>query len=167
MAAVLFILGALLQFLGIGLIAAPDLVPFGLRAAGWSRRRWRVLENYVRPLVGLRPREIVVHGAATITGTARIRAARVVETDAEELEGQVAFLLRRDRDSQLLMNRLLERISVLETVTERGFADLQDELKDHVTDSLAAAQADDRWTRVGGAIALAMGLALTTWASLL
>lgn len=171
MRTVLFILGAFLQLLGIGLIAGPDLVPGALRAAGWVRRRWRLLANHLHRLLGLRPRTIVYMDAAagsiTLAGQGGLRASGVVGTSAEELGEQVAYLLRRDRDSQLRVNSLIERTSDLEAAVERRLKELQDELRRHVAVSLTAAQADYRWARVGGAVALAMGLAFTTWASLL
>ena len=49
----LYVLGEILELVGIACVAALDLVPGGRRFSGWAAPRWRRFRNRLRRLVGL------------------------------------------------------------------------------------------------------------------
>jgi hypothetical protein len=162
----LYVAGALCELFGIALLAAPDFVPGALRAVGWIRVRSRQVENRVRRLLGL-PRHATVVG---VTGAASVSAfgqlSTLVETSETTVEGQVAFLLRRDRVTQEAISDVRARLDEVERGSERGRVELRKELRGHVSEALAAARADFRAARIWGAVLLVIGLGLSTWGNL-
>jgi hypothetical protein len=96
------------------------------------------------------------------------RISAVVEFNREaSLEEQVAFLLRRNVESQTETNALAARIAALEEETPGRLEALRAELEEHVSRTVATAKEDYRTARVMGALVLVLGLALTTLANLL
>jgi hypothetical protein len=162
MQAALYILGALCELLGIVLIAAPDLVPGAVRASRWTRLHWRRIENRIRRLLGLPLRSIVhtVGMADTIEIAGRIAATK--STSALTIDEKVEFLLRRDQEAQRDVNDLRGSVADLEAETSRRLDEFRDELKTYVDNELVASEADYKIARIGGTIALAIGLTLTT-----
>jgi len=108
--ATFYIVGAVVEFGGILLVASPDLVPFADRLAAWSRPRVRA----VKKRLGLGTRSDVHGYHASDSVTVSDRASAAVSSGATTLEGKVEFLLRRDADAQHHMNKLVERVMDLE-----------------------------------------------------
>jgi hypothetical protein len=164
--ATLYIAGAALELLGIVLVASPDLVPWALRLVQWIRPRWRRIENRLRRLVGLSPRPIIhevgIGGAIAVGGN--VSAVVGIGPD-RSVEEKVAFLLRRDADTQRELNALAERIDSIEAEGQKRAAELRAEMEAHVARELAAANEDYRIARISGAVVLGFGLALTTAAN--
>jgi hypothetical protein len=160
--ATLYIVGAIFELFGIVLVATPDLVPGVIRLARWTRVHWRLIENRFRRWLGLPLHTVVRSGSAVTTAGFGARVSGLVSTGAATIEAKVEYLLRREQEAQRAVNALSERVESLEAATSQRFGELRDELMTHVADELAAAQADYRTARIGGAITLALGLALTT-----
>jgi hypothetical protein len=159
MTATLYIVGAFFEMLGIVLIGAPDLVPGAISLAGWARVQWRALQRRL----GFQG------GGGTTTGPlqARIemRGKATISTGGgamTTLDEKVSYLLRRDRETQRDTNALRARVEDLEGNLARRLEELRGDMKTHVEDELTAAQADWRTARIGGTVALAFGLVLTT-----
>lgn len=162
----LFIVGAAVELLGIVLVASPDLVPGAVRLARWTRPRWRPIENRVRRFVGLTPRGRVVELSATISGAGRVSASGVVGRDPNtSIESKVEYLLRRDQASQEAANRLTQRVEALEAESAKRIDDLRREIDARIVREIEEAQEDYRRARIGGTFALAIGLALVTFAN--
>jgi hypothetical protein len=73
----LYALGAAAEFLGILLVAAPDVVPGATRAAGWLRRRWRGI------------------GAAAGNVPLAGPVSAIVSASAQTTEEKLEYLVRR------------------------------------------------------------------------
>lgn len=160
----LYTIGALCELLGIVLIAAPDLVPGAKRLSRWIRLRWRTIENRAKRLLRLSPRGQVVQvagiGSAMALGGG-VRAFVSPRKDAS-LEEKVAYLVRRDREAQEAEGRIKERVDALEAESRQRVEDLRLEIEALIESELRAAQEDFRAVRIGGAVALTIGLMLTT-----
>jgi len=164
--ATLYIAGAGLELLGIVLVASPDLVPWALRLVRWIRPRWRMIENRLRRLLRLSARGTAYEDSATVGLNITINSAAEVGFDPKAtLEDKVAFLLRRNSESQKEMNALAQRVAAVETEAPKRAAELRAEMESHVARELAAAKEDYRIARISGAIVLGCGLALTTAAN--
>src|SRR6266498_2277867 len=74
----LYAIGAASELLGIGLVAAPDLVPGARRFSRWLGPRWRTIENRLRRRLHL-PLRSITH-SVEMTGT--VVAAVPMETTA-------------------------------------------------------------------------------------
>lgn len=159
---VLYAIGALAEFLGILLVASPDLVPGAVRAAGWTRRRWRLIENRIRRALRLPGRSTTVSISAALSAAGALSVSAVVGSSAETVEGKVEFLLRRDRDTQQAVNDIRLRLEEIEQAAARGLDDLRNELRAHVAAAISESQADFRAARFAGTAALAIGLGLAT-----
>ena len=167
MSATFLVLGALLELLGIILVASPDLVPWALRLVRWIRPRWRQIENRVRRRLGRSARGIAYEDSATVDMKLTISASGEVDFDPDaSLEDKVAFLLRRSVESQRETNALAQRVTAIETDAPNRIAELRAEMEAHVARALATAREDYRIARISGALVLATGLALTTVANL-
>jgi len=157
---VLFVFGAVAEFAGIVLLGFPDLLPGAIRLSGWLRRQ----SNRLRRVVGLPTRPIVVSiGAAGEINIAGRVAALVVSRSGGTLDEKVAFLLRRDQAAQRQENELADRVDQLEAESRQRIADAQREMEQHI----AAETEAYRPLRIAGTAALALGLALTTVATLI
>lgn len=166
MKAALFVIGAAVELLGIVLVASPDLVPGAVRLARWTRVRWRPIENRVRRAVGLAPRGRVVELSATISGGGRVSASAIVgHNPGAPIESKVEYLLRRDQALQETANRLTQRVETLEAESAKRIDDLRQEIEARIVREIEVAQEDYRRARIGGTIALAIGLALVTAAN--
>lgn len=159
----LYIVGALCELLGIVLIAAPDLVPGAKRVGRWIRLRWRTVENRARRSLGLSPRGRVFESSAAITARGRFSAKGTVgHVEDAPLEEKVEYLMRRDQAAQETAHRITERVEALEAESRQSVEDLRREVEALIETELRAAQEDFQAIRIGGTIALATGLALTT-----
>lgn len=161
--ATLYIVGAVFELGGIVLVGSPDLIPGAVRAAAWIRTRWRPIENRLRRLLRLRGRPIVVQvsaaGSVGLAGSVTLRKSASAEAT---LEQKVAFLLQRDQEAQRDVSELAQRVAAIEADASRRLDELRGEMKEHVARELTTAIEDYRAARIGGAVALAIGLALTT-----
>lgn len=158
---ILFVIGAFLELAGILMITAPDLVPHGARTAAWLDPRWRGMTNRLRRLVGLPPRGRVYRQAATVPLQVDVGMSEEVVIDpSASLEAKVEFLLRRNHETQMAVNALSGRL----TVIERRLDD-RESLEINVAEVIAASQAEYRPLRLLGTFALLAGLVCVTAAS--
>lgn len=157
--AILFAAGACIEFGGIILLGFPDFLPFADRLSRWLRLRTRQAANRLRRLVGLPPRQTFVNLRAAVEANAALRGSvmKSVSSDAS-LEEKVEFLLSRDQEAQSRINVLTDRIEAIEAETPRQLDRLRDQMETHVTRELVAARDEYRPLRIGGTIALAIGL---------
>lgn len=162
----LAIVGAAVQFLGILLVASPDLVP----GARWTARRIRIIvnkiERVVRKALRLPPRSI--HAQANPVGALKFggRATSIKGTSATTLNEKVEWLLRRDQEAQRDFNDLAARVGDLASDVTQLLDALREELRGEIASKIAAAQADLRVVRIVGTALLIIGLVLTTIAAL-
>jgi hypothetical protein len=162
----LYVLGAAFELLGILMLAAPDFVPGAIRIARWTLVRWRPFENRIRQLLHLPGRGVVVTagaaGGLALTG----RASGVTSIDSEAtLHRKVEFLLQRDQEAQRAENRLAEQVADLEAELARHLGELRGAMEAHVARELTSAQKEYRLARIGGTLALIIGLAVTAGAN--
>jgi hypothetical protein len=162
----LFVSGAAFELLGILLIAAPDLVPGALRLSRWTRTRWRATENRWRRRLGLPLRRSVIRDSGTMTLGMSVSGSSLVTHDPNaSLQGKVDFLLRRDEQTQKAMNRLFARVETLEESSVARLDELRREVEARIEQEMEAAKVDFRTARLGGTVALVIGLSLTTIAN--
>ena len=163
-----YVLGAALDFIGIMLIASPDLVPGAVRIAARARQWERTTENRLRRLVRLKPRPHFVNISATIEGRATLSGSGITSfrDDADATE-KLEYLLRRDRESQEAFNSLARRVETIEAETPARLEQLRDEMQTHVDARLTSRLADLRAARLWGVVALLSGLIIGTIANLL
>jgi hypothetical protein len=167
MTTVLVVVGVVAEFAGIVLLGFPDFVPGALRLSDWLRRQTRRAVNRLGRLVGREPPGVVVSaGAALATGVA-LGARAIVSTGATTLEGKLEYLLRRDQDAQRQADEFAARLNRLEAESPRRLAETRQQMEEHVARELSAALEAYRPLRVAGTIALALGLACVTLATLL
>jgi hypothetical protein len=164
----LIVVGALAEFGGILLIAAPDLIPGARRFGRWLDRRWKPIENRVRRILGVPGRNVTVSASAAIATAVGMSATAIHGvSETATLEEKVAFLLRRDEATQHKTTALAQRLEAIERDVERREGALRHELHSHVADELRAALDADRVLRVVGSLLLAVGLLLATIGSVL
>jgi hypothetical protein len=168
MATALLVIGSVFQLGGIVALGFPDLLPGALRLSRWLGRQGRRAANLLRRLLRRPPRGDVHVGAGTGTITLGGFPARgVVSTSATTLEEQLAYLLRRDQDVQVQTDALATRISRLETESPKQLEEARQQMEQHIADELAGLRAEYRPLRVAGTIAVVIGLACVTTATLL
>ena len=164
----LYVLGAILELVGIAFVAAPDLVPGARRFSRWAAPRWRRFENRVRRLVGLPPRAISVSvQGVTAAAVALGGTAIVTITHGATVEEKVEFLLRRDQERQQSEAEMGRRITAIERESPQRLAELRSDMEARVADEVEAAKVEYRPLRVLGALALTLGLALSTLGNLI
>jgi len=160
----LYVSGALLELGGILLVGWPDVLPYGERASLWLRS---TAERIVRRALG-RPRAYAMHaeaGGVIMTG-ASISGTVSVDPGAS-LEDRVNYLLRRDNATQEKVGVLDKRLRTMEENVPKRFDQLRAETERHVAGEISAAEWRYRPLRFVGALALGLGLALTTIANFL
>jgi hypothetical protein len=162
MRGLLYIAGAVIEVIGIVLVGSPDLFPQARRLSNWTARQyWRVANRLLR-LIG-RPRHVTVQasagGAVALGGS--IMAVVSVSPEAT-LEEKVAFLLRRDLETQRGMDRLLGSLTNLERDTTARLESARSELEGHVTEALVASHAAYLPLRIAGVGVILIGLGLAT-----
>lgn len=156
-------LGAAIQLLGIVSIAAPDLVPWLLRFAAWVEPRWRRVVIRVRRALHLRVNAsaVGVTAAAEASTAASLSLKKIVNPNAT-LDEKIAFLIQRDLEAQRDVSGLAARVGAIESQTPQQLDALREEMKAHVSAERAASDAAHRTARVMGAVALTVGLGLST-----
>jgi hypothetical protein len=116
----------------------------------------------------LPPRKHVVSLSATVSGKATISGSGIVSFDeAASVKEKVAFLLRRDLESQEAANALAMRLDRIERETPEKLEKLRGDLQEHIEIRLTSRLADLRAARLWGVTALVIGLGLGTAANLL
>lgn len=88
-------------------------------------------------------------------------------SETATLEEKVAFLLRRDRDTQGRLDDFGEKLQAVEKHVDENAAELRGAMEEHVAESITSAVEADRALRVLGAISLVAGLGCVTVASFL
>ncbi len=162
--ATLYLVGAACELAGIGLVAAPDLVPGARRLSQWLERQWRAAETRLRRVLRMKPREQVIAMAGLNSAHATSSASAIVSLDPNaSLEEKVEYLLGRDEAAQRSANALNDRMRTLETETRRTAVELRGEVATRIEAETESAQADYRPVRIFGSVAFVVGLALTTW----
>jgi hypothetical protein len=131
--------------------------------SSWLARRWRPIENRIRRLLHLRIRGLhhTVALAGGIEFAGSVRAIQSIDPE-EPLEEQVAFLLRRDREHQERIADLSTRISDVETKAARELTEMHTRSRAELLIAIEREAAAYRPVRIFGAVALAIGLALST-----
>jgi hypothetical protein len=164
-AAVLLIVGALVELTGIVLVGSPDLLPQAQRFSEWLQRRVRRACDRVMRLLG-RP---VVHTASarlgvSVAGGVSARGIVSVAADAS-LENKVAFLLRRDEQTQGRLDDLTEALQALTDDVARGLSEQRASMEAYIADTLSAAHQVYLPLRLLGVVLLTVGLGCVTAAS--
>jgi hypothetical protein len=164
--AILFVVGAIFEFVGIVLLGFPDFIPGALRLSNWLRIRGRRLANRMRRLFGRPPGRTVVklEAADEISLAGHLSLMKHVHPDAT-IEEKVAFLVQRDQEAQRDVNELNERLTAIETETPRRLEELRGQMHTHVARELTEAMTAYRPLRIGGTVALAIGLLCVTVAN--
>jgi hypothetical protein len=161
-----YVAGAILQFIGIIFVAALDLFRWLERAAVWTAER---LRRTIRRAFRRLPRRVrnYLEASAGTLGTAGALATQHVRTTGTSIDEQVDFLLRRDKATQEAISRINERLDKTGEAVATGFDALRDESRSELATAIASAQADFRRARIFGAVALTVGLGLSTAAAFL
>jgi hypothetical protein len=160
----LYIAGAFLELGGILLVGWPDVLPYAERV---SRRLRSIAERIVRRTLG-RPRAYAIHAeAGSVIMTGASLSGTVSVDPGASLEDRVNYLLRRDKAAQEKMGAFDKRLRTMEEDVPKRFDELCAETQQHVADEIRAAEWRYRPLRFVGALALGLGLALTTIANFL
>lgn len=158
----LYVAGAVLEFLGILLVSAPDLLPYSERASQWLRTTTQPLVDRLRRLIH-RPTAHTIGVSGIASASTVAGASIIVSPNAEAtLEERVEYLLRREQEAQKKSNECEGRLRAIEEQLPKRLDELRAETREHVTTSITAAESQYRQFRFIGAVALAVGLLLTT-----
>lgn len=160
-AASLYVLGGLLEFAGVLLVAWPDFSPTAARVSRWiGRTSRRVLRR-----VGIKSgRTVTTSAAATATG--EMRAAGIVKPGpSATLEAKVEHLIRRSEESQKAQNAMSRRVTELERAMRADLNERVETLTTEFDAKLLRAFEDDRPLRIVGTVLLALGLFLSVLAN--
>jgi hypothetical protein len=148
--------GGVLEFIGIMAVAWPDLLPYGERLSSWLGRAYRRVAAWVDRF--RHPRgaiEQVLPGLASVGG-GRVTGRAFVDPDAP-MEEKVEYLLKRDQDVQAMFDSLSAQVVAGDGQAEERLGEVRAELKGHVATEMSRYRA----LRIGGAVALALGLSCT------
>ena len=167
-AARLSVTGGVLEFVGIMLVALPEVAPTLTRLSAADGLR-RLLEN-VRHIARriLRKRRIhhaVATGGELHLGPGTVSAIVTHASDASDQE-KIAFLLRRDLDTQ-------RRLNTLSAQVEQEIASVEAKLEARLErlDDVQAARIEELRTeyltyRAAGVIALLHGVVFVSWGAI-
>jgi flagellar motility protein MotE (MotC chaperone) len=109
---------------------------------------------------------IEVSGIASTSAVGNISLLVTPNPDAP-LEERVQYLLRREQEAQKKLNEQDERLRAIEEQLPKRLDELRAETEEHVSKSITEAEWRHRPLRFVGALALLLGLVLTTWANFL
>jgi hypothetical protein len=166
-AAVLLIVGALVELTGIVLVGSPDLFPQAQRFSEWLRLRGRRVYDRVRRLLG-RPVVHTVSAGSSVSTAMGLSARAIVSVAADaSLEDKVAFLLRREQQTQERLADLAEGLTAQREGMARTLSEERASMEAHVADSLSAAHTAYLPLRLLGVALLAVGLGCVTATSFL
>jgi hypothetical protein len=166
----LFILGALVEFLGILGVAAPDLVPYRDRLSAWLAARYITIRGRITGALRRLLRRPVYGSAHSVLPAGGIEMAGRVSVRKQVAEGaslgvKVDFLLARDQEAQRDMDEVRARLAEFERESEARLVAARAEIEDRFARDLTAALAAYRPIRALGALALAVGLVMVTAAN--
>jgi hypothetical protein len=157
----LFVSGALVELVGIVLLASPDLVPYAQRLSAWLAPRVHRVLRRLRLRSGR-----TVFAEAGVIGAGGISAQGIVGIrDDASHEEKVAYLLRRDEATQRLLNEHGERLSALEGGLPERLEELRGQMEAHVQTAIAETHRRYLEVRVVGAFLVAIGLSCATAAN--
>jgi len=158
----LFVSGGVFELVGIVLVGSPDFFPEAERASRWLRDRWTRFVDRLLVMLG-RPRDrVVVVGVADAFDMSDHASVMKSADPNASLEEKVAFLLQRDQEAQRAANALSARLASTERESPKRLEELQGEMEQHVTDTLAAAHGLYLPLRLVGAGLLVVGLGCAT-----
>ena len=153
----LYLVGGVLEVVGIILVAAPDLGPLWKSGQERLRKAWDRLGAKVRSLLR-RPRHVTastsVSGGIALGGSAR---GIVGVSPAATTEEKVAFLLRRDEETQNRIADLHEALARARTEADRKLADTRAELEERLMVEIRRALDLYRGQRLAGIGMLVLG----------
>ena len=157
--------GAGFEFVGIILLAFPDLVPYGIRFSQWQRKHIRTLLDQIRWALG-RPRNLTIEVGSAVAVDLAGRASVMKSASATAtLEQKVEFLLSRDQEAQRDINALQKQIEDIQTESSKRLVQSRHEIETRFAQELKSAQDIHRPLRIWGAMALLFGLACVTYAN--
>jgi hypothetical protein len=160
----LYIAGAVLELLGVVSLGLPDVIPFGRRFSRWLAARFLRVRNFVRRL--LRRKwiiRVVESGGLSLEGSNVMTVFGITPIGGDiPLEEQVALLRAHDVETQKRMNQFDDRLVRFEQGTSARIDETRAELQSNVAAALARARVEYRALRIAGAIALLIGLGLST-----
>jgi hypothetical protein len=166
-AAVLLVVGASMELAGIVLVGSPDLFPQAQRVSEWLRLRGQRIYERVRRVLG-RPVHQTVTGSAGLATAVGLSGRGIVSVAADaSLEDKVAFLLRRDEQTQGRLADLAESVSALRDETATTLSQERTRMEMHVAHSLREAHEAYLPLRLLGVLLLTLGLGCTTAANFL
>jgi hypothetical protein len=164
-AAFLLIVGALVELAGIVLVGSPDLFPQAQRVSEWLRLRVRRAYNRVMRLLG-RPVVHTVSLGAALSASGGVRARGIVSVAADaSVEDKIAFLLRREEQTQGRLDDLTEALQALRDDLASGLSEQRTSMEAYVADALSAAHQAYLPLRLLGVVLLTVGLGCVTAAS--
>ena len=162
-----------LEFWGVLLVASPELAPYLRRLvtkASAMRRRTQALARRATDWLKTKikgPSTRVVHIHAFDSAGASDSATAITSVDdARSMEEKIAFLLRRDKETQ---ERLADFQEKLDELPERWRGDMRataGTLRDEQRKGLDELRDEHLTARVGGVVLLVLGLVLATWGNL-
>ena len=100
------------------------------------------------------------------TGSISVSGTKGFSETADPAQ-KLAYLLRRDQESQKAFNALARRVETIETDTPIKLEQLRGDMQAHVESRLSSRLADLRAARLWGVAALLSGLIIGTIANLL
>jgi hypothetical protein len=155
--------GAGFEFLGIIILAAPDLLPYRDPILRWLDRTTALLDRRIR---GVRPLPTVASADSGAIGLRGERPALIKSVGARAtLEQKVDFLLGRDLEAQSHVNALRDRVEDLDQESAQRLQQARDEVEKLFREELTRMSRAYRLLKICGAGALLVGLSCTTFAN--
>ena len=155
--------GAGCEFLGIMILAAPDLLPYRDPILRWLDRSTESLDRRIR---GLRPPPTVVTPDPVAINLRGERGALIKKVGASAtLEQKVDFLISRDLEAQSHFNALRDRVDDLDQESTQRLQQARDEVERLFTEELTRMSRAYRVLKIFGAVALLVGLSCASFAN--
>ncbi|SRR5712691_3232557 len=155
--------GAGFEFLGIIILAAPDLLPYRDLILRWLDRTTELLDRRIR---GVRPPPTVAAPDAVEIKLTGERASLIKSVGASATwEQKVAFLISRDLEAQTHFNTLRDRVENLDQESAQRLQQARDEVERLFREELARMSRAYRVLKICGAAALLLGLFCATFAN--
>jgi hypothetical protein len=158
MRATFYIGGALLEFVGIVLVASPDLFPYAERLSQWATPKFDRIRNWLG-----RPRRLVynIPTAVSMELAGRVVAMRGIGDEAP-VDDKLRFLLTRDQEAQRDVQELSHRVEDVEKATHARLDALDDKMKRHVGERLDTSHREYLGLRIIGVAFVVAGLVCAT-----
>ena len=164
----LYIAAAILECLGVVLLASPDLIPGAVSLAGRLQRLELRAENWLRRQLHQAPRyRVRLIEGATISGKSSLSASLTMSVDlADTIDRKVEWLLERDKATQAAIDGLNQRIAAFETMLSGRLDELRQTFEALLERRVTERLGDKRTARLWGVFFLIAGLGIGTWANL-